>query len=502
MVYKESVRYSFFKQFFLTGIILIVGGSCKGANRDQVYYRAPNRVTIVCNRGYDIWPPGDVALGKQEQKQEVSTMLSPSCTHETLKHLNHSPEVEAYKLYDFKSLEWLSGANMARFMRKSKHARGLMKDDMGLVWIKLKNAPLSSCVYFDQSCNPDDPCSAMFLNLRGSGISKDWLVHKQALLGQRIKMPEVKAFPNGEMVKNVTYSAYLGNIEIKNNKVVKHRYDAVKQESLNFGQLLFALFRGNCPADFLYLYCINIGKAGKKNSKGDVQFDINKEAFQRLINVVEAGESAFAAYLGDHIEKSKAHDFVDLFVVPDVDALKRKILGSVKCKGDQPLGGKPINQDYLVDRLQSAILTVYGPVPGYLTDSLPVYLIPKKNKHFIIKMLADLHWDPDKKQANVTFEQRLCAELATIFPENDSLTEANSGSVLLSNVSSIIEKMADFCIVKKQGGSYLPTPVTKRFLKLFQEFIGHLTKKCNREPSDESVKTYGKMRKRLKKLFL
>lgn len=401
----------------------------------------------------------------------------------------NTPFRDSKKFYNLKKSKLLSRAKMACLMTELERAGALIgHSNLGPIWIKSKNSETRSDlgVVCDASRSYNGFFEPSILKERGSGISPDWLV-RYSCCGS-CPMPKILPLLNGTKLRDVQYSEHRAEL---GNDVVQHNPGAAKQEKLEFGQLLFTLFRGSFKADFIDLAYVK--KVRNKGTRQYIQLNIKEEAFQELKDIISKDEYAFASYLGTHIKESGLDS---LFVIPNVDDLQARLVDVLRdpvyeasmhanTRQEAPLEQQkiPMSVDKdLVVRLSQSILDVYSSS----IDGKPSHIsgLPSNTvKELTIKRLASLYSNPYNNLANVTFVQRLCIKLAHKLSQGGSLydlsqsSEKKSGFRLLNAVAHVIESETDGAIVKKQGSQYVPTTVTKRIRKDIQEFITKLAEK-------------------------
>ncbi|ROT47541.1 hypothetical protein [Candidatus Cardinium hertigii] len=201
-----------------------------------------------------------------------------------------------------KEVKILPGPNMAKFMNNADRAKGVMEGAIGPVWVKLK-------VHKDACQALDDAKQAC---KRGWAIKHSWKVNGE----KNIMMPEIAKIDNSTGSANYTANPTAVTVASPGMAAKK------TATNLTFGQLFFALFTGVKEKD---IFSLEDGNAADK-----VRFITKDPPFQSLLNKAKESEDAFAEYLGKHIANlpTQAGDENDLFVVPDMEALKDTLIPS------------------------------------------------------------------------------------------------------------------------------------------------------------------------------
>ncbi|WP_243018083.1 MULTISPECIES: hypothetical protein [Candidatus Cardinium] len=400
----------------------------------------------------------------------------------------------------------LDGAQLARFFtdkdakgkekseaNKNGHSYGVpaILEDKCAVWIKTKTS--------DKSCKDNTTESLEDLDQRGSGISEDILVQG----GHGTKMPKIKKLSNDGLISTFNINNLSNWIKLDHTDPNYNNLNGLIESQVNddqngskccsdieFGTLLFTLFRGkiNSGSDFLQIDKSN--KQTKDNPKV-----ILKSSHANFKNWVEKDSSTFASDLYDHITKDP--QLKELFVIPNVDTLYSYILPKSKMNAisnDHSASNAVASANKSNDLEHAESIdpdTPLGIICQGIVDILGLSSISAVEMGKKITRISSLANEANWKlleASNATFDQLVCIKIADALVKHSKRlvqpgdTKTNFISMTKSGLVAVIEdtikKQSDFAIVKiAKDGKVANTIVSDAILKNLKNINKKLQKK-------------------------
>ncbi|MGI2257026.1 hypothetical protein ACRRVD_00320 [Candidatus Cardinium hertigii] len=433
--------------------------------RPRAFGLAINEIANVrnglANVATQMWEKIDQGAGDAAFKDLKEKSLDP--LSETLKP-GSTKFKPGYKFSDASDAKLLDGAQLARFLTdldKKGQPRGNTSGIGRSYQIpNALNKTLSVCIKNKQgkdASKKNTLADLSFIGSRGSGLGED-ASNLLLLQGNEGKLPFVNPLPNGTLqyryqqqdLINYAESAIGSDInKVFDQNAGQFGSNGIKNESISFGTLLFTLFRGNTPNDFLELTC------DKNNAIVLKGIDAN---FKKWVN---QSDDQVAAMLHQHI--SSQSDLQDLFFIPNLQDLYNKVL---------PASNLPDN-DPALKEVCINILSMLG-MTADPSDDLVNNLLPEID---LVAHLANNQYENILNSSDVDFNQRFCISLAKQIStltsnRNSDPTSLNlTKSQLVQIIKSHANNLASTAVVKiGEDGQACATTVTA-FIKSNLDYV-------------------------------
>jgi len=427
-------------------------------DRPRAFASAINEIPLVRNSlsniAIQMWEKidqGEGDLGLKELKEKALDPLSKTL------ELGSTKFKPSTKFSDASDAKLLDGTQLARFLTdldKKGRARGTdnaVGKSYGIPTVLDKSLPV--CIKNkkkEEGCKTNTQAEPAYIGSRGSGLGENE-VDLLPLQGNEGKLPYVNSFPNNTLEYRYgqeDLAKYVNGTgeDTKNvfdQQAQQFGSNGIVSRDISFGTLLFTLFRGNSPNDFLQL------TSDKNNAIVLKGIDTN---FKKWVN---KSDDEFAAMLYQHIDTQG--DLQDLFVIPNLKDLYLRVFPTSNVSDNDPA-----LKDVCIN-----ILTVLG-MSADSSDDLSKVLLPK------IARLAKLADEKKLESSDADFNQQFCISFAKKISEKQK-QETNfvdfTKIQLQEMIKSHADDLANKAVVKLgENGQAYPTSVTT-FIKSNLDFV-------------------------------